>query len=316
MPLRIIRTGLLICCALFIAGVGLATGYFIWFIGDDNMASWRIARGEGGPPYPTWWQSFHATNGYVWLLLFLPSFGFLYLAAALTRLAYLDFRSDEPSRRRPTSPNRKGAPWNLAGRRVAFNHARTRQLTLLSSGSVADPGALALVRNTSPMKAMIGILYLVSVAFAATATEQLPNEAVAALKTGKKFILFSLEPPSDRKLGAPEPKPEQSHHGFRILGSTELADTEARVSAIAAITDAVRHFDGALAACFEPRHSLRVIAANGTTHDFVACFECHQVYVYRGDNRIGTAGMTGSQKQLDDLLIRAKVPVAKFYSSK
>ena len=166
----------------------------------------------------------------------------------------------------------------------------------------------------------------------AVVPNDLPAEVVAALKTGTKFVLFSLEPPVtsveephlkpgmskdqevkelQRAIKELKLNPSEGHHGYTILGSTELADAAAQASAIAAITDAVRGFDGTLAACFEPRHSLRVIAANGTRYDLVACFECRQVYVYRGDTRIGTAGMTGSQKRLDDLLVTAKIPLAK-----
>jgi hypothetical protein len=98
LPIRMTRPVLLICGALLSASLGLALGYFVWFIGDDIMTSWRIANsGEGGPPHPTWWESFHATNGYVWLLFFLPSLGFLYFAAALVRFARRDFHSDERS---------------------------------------------------------------------------------------------------------------------------------------------------------------------------------------------------------------------------
>ena len=166
------------------------------------------------------------------------------------------------------------------------------------------------------MKTLIALLCSLTAAIAATPVEpnNLPDEAVAALKTGTKFLLFSLEPEIDRDILAPKPKPEESHHGFKILGSTELVDATSRSSAVAAITDAVRDFNGVLAKCFEPRHSVRVIADNGTTYDFVACFQCHQIYVYRGKERIDTAGMTGSQKRLDDLLVKAKVPLAKGYS--
>ena len=168
------------------------------------------------------------------------------------------------------------------------------------------------------MKSLVAVLCLLTAALPAAPVKSnnLPDEAVAAFKTGTKFVLFSLEPPITRDPEKPQLKPEEGHHGFAIFGSTELADAPSRASAVAAITDAVRGFDGLLALCFEPRHSLRVIAANGTTYDFVTCFECHQVYVYRGKKRIGTAGMTGSQKRLDDLLVAAKIPLAKPASSK
>jgi hypothetical protein len=189
------------------------------------------------------------------------------------------------------------------------------------------------------MKILLALLCAFTTTFAAAPDKSnaLPGEALAALKTGTKFVLFSLEPPvtaiKDPEI-TPEMtrdqvqkeferfhremklNPEEGHHGYKILGSTELADAGMRASAIAAITDAVRDFDGIVAKCFEPRHSLRVRAANGATYDFVVCFECHQVYVFRGKKRIGTAGMTGSQKRLDDLLVAAKIPLAQPTSPK
>ncbi len=189
------------------------------------------------------------------------------------------------------------------------------------------------------MKALLALLCSLTAAFAAAPVKSndLPAEAVAALNNGTKFVLFSLEPPIttitepqlrpnmtdeqkqkelERFAKELKLKPDEGHHGYKILGSTELADARSRASAVAAITEAVRGFDGAVADCFEPRHSLRVVTANGTTYDFVACFECRQVYVYRDRTRIGTAGMTGSQNRLDDLLIVGKVPLAKPASSK
>ena len=187
------------------------------------------------------------------------------------------------------------------------------------------------------MKAVLTLLYLLTAALASASVNELPAEAVAALKSGTKYVLFSLEPPSasgkepqlNPKMTAEEVakelerfaaevrlKPEEGHHGYKILGSSELIEAASRASAVSAITDAVRDFHGGVALCFEPRHSLRVVSAEGTTYDFVACFECSQVAVYRGKERIGLAGMTGLQKPLDDLLTAAKVPLAKPASSK
>lgn len=168
------------------------------------------------------------------------------------------------------------------------------------------------------MKTFAILLCLLTTSFAAAPARPnaLPAEAVSAIKTGTKFVLFSLEPPSAPDFKVPDPKTEENHHGFKILGSIELADAPSRASAVAAIVDAVRAFNGGVAACFEPRHSLRVISASGITYDFVACFECASIRVYRGNESIGDAGITGSQKRLDDLLLREKIPLAKPHSVK
>ena len=139
----------------------------------------------------------------------------------------------------------------------------------------------------------------------------LPDEIVSAFASAKKVTLFSLEPEIDRPFDAPRPKPDEGHHGFKILGSMELAEGAPRTAAIEAIKKAVASFDGAMARCFEPRHSLRVLTEKGITYDLVVCFQCDQLRIYKGDKNIGGAGLTGSSKVLDELLAKANVPLSK-----
>ena len=141
--------------------------------------------------------------------------------------------------------------------------------------------------------------------------KRLPDEIIDALASPKKVILFSLEPEIVRPFDAPQPKPDESHHGFKILGSTELVEESPRTAAVEAITKAVAAFDGEMARCFEPRHSLRVTTTKGATYDLVVCFQCDQLRIYRGEKNIGSVGLTAPSKALDDLLARAKVPLAK-----
>jgi len=88
---------------------------------------------------------------------------------------------------------------------------------------------------------------------------KLPDEAADGLKSGVKFILFSLEPPMTRAEANENLKPEQKHHGFKILGSTELVNAETKNSAITTLMDAVKNSNGGSAMCFSPRHSLRAV---------------------------------------------------------
>lgn len=140
---------------------------------------------------------------------------------------------------------------------------------------------------------------------------KLPDEAAEALQSGVKFILFSLDPPMTRKEANEELKPEQKHHGFKILGSTELVTPETKGSAISTLTDAVKNSGGGSAMCFSPRHSLRAITSKGVIYDFVTCFHCDKIWIFSGEKRIGEATITGSQKPLDDILTAAKIPLAK-----
>ena len=139
---------------------------------------------------------------------------------------------------------------------------------------------------------------------------KLPDDAVEALKSGVKFVIFSLEPllPSGEEERL---KPEQKHHGFKILGSTELVNAVNKDSAIASIIEGVKKHTTEGSGCFLPRHSLRVTDSSGKIYDFVTCFQCTKIEVFVGEKTIGGAGIVGSQKPLDDILTAAKIPLAK-----
>lgn len=131
---------------------------------------------------------------------------------------------------------------------------------------------------------------------------KLPAAAVQALRAPDKVILYSLEPwdhPTAR---------EKTLHEVKVLGQTELAG-ETRAAAIAELEKAVTGWDGMRAACFEPRHALRVIA-KGHAYDFLLCYDCHGLVVYRDRKVLADIGAAGSPKELDALLGAAKVPTS------
>lgn len=54
-----------------------ALAYGVWWALDDAVSSWRVTYGPEGSdrPSPTWFEAFHRTGGFYWLLLLLPSIG-------------------------------------------------------------------------------------------------------------------------------------------------------------------------------------------------------------------------------------------------
>jgi hypothetical protein len=180
-------------------------------------------------------------------------------------------------------------------------------LFLVSLGYSAPPATPSITPPSSPSKSIV----VPPPWKLPQPPNKLPDEAVEALKSGVKFILFSLEPPITIEDDKEVLKPEQKHHGFKILGSTELVNAVTKDSAIASITEGVKKHTSEGSGCFLPRHSLRVTAANGKIYDFLTCFQCTKIEVYVGDKRIGGAGIVGSQKPLDDILTAAKIPLAK-----
>jgi hypothetical protein len=130
-------------------------------------------------------------------------------------------------------------------------------------------------------------------------------ELDAALSGATSAILYSLEPITD-----PNP-PGPKLHGFKILGQTKL-DQQQTIAAVKAFRSAISGWDGNIAACFDPRHALRV-RKSGQTYDLLICYACHNLYVYRGDKSrtsFASFGATGSPETLNRFLIAAKVPLS------
>ncbi|TWU43689.1 hypothetical protein Poly51_62110 [Rubripirellula tenax] len=106
----------------------------------------------------------------------------------------------------------------------------------------------------------------------------LPEEAANALRDGSGFKLYSIDP-MIRDAG-PEP---DGFHDYAVLGSTVVTRTE-QDRLFESLSEGVEASVGAIAACFDPRHGIRV-EHDGKVYDFLICFECLQIYWYTdGEN--------------------------------
>ena len=157
---------------------------------------------------------------------------------------------------------------------------------------------------------MIPLLLVVSLAIANPADlvkeNKLPPEAEQALRAPGKVTLYSLEPdilpvPRDKAL-------HQVFYNVKLLGQTEL-DGKQSATAIAELKSAIPRWKGLIFMCFSPRHALRV-TAKGHTYDFLICYACQQLEIYRDDQHLTTLGVARSPKVLNQLLRAAKVPLA------
>jgi hypothetical protein len=139
----------------------------------------------------------------------------------------------------------------------------------------------------------------------ATAEEknELPTAAAQALRTAGRVTLYSLEPWESPAAG------EETLHQFKVLGRTDL-DRKQSAEASAAFQSAISGWDGLIAACFDPRHAIRVRAA-GHTYDFLLCYACHVLYVYEDSKLLTSLGASGSAKALNGLLSAAQVPLSQ-----
>jgi hypothetical protein len=134
---------------------------------------------------------------------------------------------------------------------------------------------------------------------------KIPEDLLAILEKADQFELFSLSP--DR----PDEKPKDAFHDWRVLGKTTVKDAEARKKLVAAFKKGVAENEGVAAACFNPRHGLRV-KHDGKTADFVICFECFQVQAFLGDKQAkGFLVADSPAATFNDVLKEAKVPLAE-----
>jgi hypothetical protein len=133
---------------------------------------------------------------------------------------------------------------------------------------------------------------------------RLSSEAANALHAPEKAILYYLNPDSKRDTN------DITLHGFKILKQVMLEGKQA-VMASAAFELAITQGQNRVSAdCFEPRHALRV-KANGQTYDFLLCYQCGALYVYRGKSLMETVVVRGSPEVLSSLLVDAKAPMSK-----
>jgi hypothetical protein len=131
---------------------------------------------------------------------------------------------------------------------------------------------------------------------------EIPRDANAALDWPARLELFSLEPSEDMS--------EQGFHGWKVLGKTDVLNMAQRKPLVAAFRNGVEEHDGSVALCFWPRHAIRL--RNGErTMEFVICFECLQVEVFRnGEPAEGFLISESPQQTFDACLKAAGVPLA------
>ncbi len=112
----------------------------------------------------------------------------------------------------------------------------------------------------------------------------MPWGASRALDNAEQFELYSLYP----RLS------EDEFYSHRILGHAPVVDPAMRKQLSDALRKAARESKGEMMACFEPRHGIRV-TNHGQVTDFVICFECLQVAVWRDGKQIAYFTISGSQ---------------------
>jgi hypothetical protein len=106
-----------------------------------------------------------------------------------------------------------------------------------------------------------------------------------------------------------DPTPtEGEFHNYRIIGKTTVANRDMQKKLTAALVLDAKETNGQMG-CFSPRHGIRVTHGSEIT-DYVICFECGQVQVWRDTQEISHFTIYNAAKPaFDDVLIKDNQPL-------
>jgi hypothetical protein len=117
----------------------------------------------------------------------------------------------------------------------------------------------------------------------ASSEEQFKERQLAVVKSLEKIdpskiqlYLYSLDPLKRQEVVHDDPN---VFYGFPILGKVEIRPFGEKEALLKAFIQGVKESNGVVAACFEPRHGLRMIQGDQKT-DFVICYTCLSIDVY------------------------------------
>lgn len=134
---------------------------------------------------------------------------------------------------------------------------------------------------------------------------EIPEVVGNCLLRPQQMILYSINPDGSASALAKAPR----FHDYRILGQVSIVAPTDRQRVVDAVESAVLE-STVPAACFEPRHGLRVSAGHDTC-DLLICFECGRMEMYAGGRQVGGTGVGGSPEDLNSILTAAGVPLAR-----
>src|SRR5215471_5786878 len=142
------------------------------------------------------------------------------------------------------------------------------------------------LRSKLTLTGVAALLLLVLV----VCVDHVPSSVMSELEHADQYELLSLDPQYHRT------PPEDSFHGWRVLGRTSVTDPESRKSLNRALRFGA--WEAGLAyRCFNPRHGVHLLK-NGKSVDLVICFQCRYTRVFYGTQLTDGFGVSGSQQEV------------------
>jgi hypothetical protein len=123
------------------------------------------------------------------------------------------------------------------------------------------------------------------------------------------LVLYSIDGEDPDHEVSKYPESVERFHGYPVLGKTEIGDRDQRQEIVESVELGITSFDGYPAKCFWPRHGLRITQADKTI-DYVICFECNQVKIFRGDEEEVLTTAASPQTLLNTVLQDANIEFA------
>lgn len=129
-----------------------------------------------------------------------------------------------------------------------------------------------------------------------------PPESYRLFLKAEKLTLYALKPESTNT-------DAEKFQGYEVAGKTEIAEVKHQKELKGAF---IREMAGAKgAACFNPRHGLRV-ETEGKTIEIVICFECGNFAVHFGDEKgKGAVNAQYLESPFNQILQNAGISVAQ-----
>lgn len=130
-----------------------------------------------------------------------------------------------------------------------------------------------------------------------------PDQSFQTYSNGKTLTLYSIEP-------FKQIENAEDFHGSAILGKTEITNRSfLDFITHAFLNDMANAFD-ASAACFNPRHGIRITDEKQTL-DILICFECGNFVTFYGDKKGGGEVSGTSKILLNKILKDADIKLAE-----
>jgi hypothetical protein len=160
------------------------------------------------------------------------------------------------------------------------------------------------------LAAVVILFVAVGFFYPTKSVNRIPSAALRALTTDPKPVIFSLNPECVvyNNDGTMTPLPESTPKfcGYEILGQSVVESRTDRARAVETIVNGIQNWNGRIAACFEPRHGIRV-SGEGGTYDFLICFACSRVILQLPDGTITSIAISASGTPLNEILSAANV---------